>query len=99
MTDAARTHRIVILAATATVVYGAIVGVWPQHWRRDLIHLGGSWSLFLLIFGERHWQLSIRQVHERVQRGRLRVSRGETLLGLAGLGLLTLRDRRLFLIR
>jgi hypothetical protein len=67
MADAARMRRILFLPAIATIVYAAIVSVWPQHWRRDLIHLGGVWALILLVFGERHWQLTIRQVHERVK--------------------------------
>ena len=88
MADTARMRRILFLAAIATIVYAVIVTIWPQHWRHNLIYLGGTWSLFLLIFGERHWQLTIRQVHERVKQGRLRVSRGETLLGFAAFGLL-----------
>jgi hypothetical protein len=87
MSDPARTRRILFLAAIATVVYAVIVMAWPNVWRRGLIYLGGIWSLLLLIFGERHWQLTIRQVHERVKQRQLRASRGEALLGLAAFGL------------
>jgi hypothetical protein len=86
MADTARMRRILFLAAIATVVYAVIVMVWPQHWRHDLIYLGGVWSLILLIFGEgrTYWRLSIPQIHEQAKQRRLRISLGETLLALAG---------------
>ena len=87
MPGAARMQRILFIAAIATVVYAVVVMVWPLFWRHGLIYLGGSWSLLLLIFGERHWQLTIRQVHEQVKQGRLRANRGEVLLQVAALGL------------
>jgi hypothetical protein len=88
MAAAPRMRRILLLAAIATVVYAVTVMVWPVSWRHSLIYLGGSWSLLLLIFGERHWQLTIRQVHEQVKKGRLRASREEMLLQVVALGLM-----------
>jgi len=88
METAPRMRRILLLAAIATVVYAVTVMVWPLTWRHSLIYLGGSWSLLLLIFGERHWQLPIRERHDLIKKGRLRASREEMLLQVAALGLM-----------
>jgi hypothetical protein len=88
MAAAPRMRRILFLAAVTTVVYAVTVMIWPLTWRHSLIYLGGSWSLLLLIFGERHWQLPIRERHELIKKGRLRASREEMLLQLAALGLM-----------
>jgi hypothetical protein len=83
--DPARMRRVLFRAMIATMLYGASVMIWPRLWRHDLIWLGGTWSLLILISGDgrRYWRLTIPQIHEHVKQGRLRVSLGEKVLGLA----------------
>jgi hypothetical protein len=81
-------HRILYWAAIATAAYALTVIIWPHLWRRDLIWLGGVWSLLMLIAGDRRsWQLTISQIQVETQQDRLRMTPGETLLAFASLGL------------